>query len=171
MSKSNSLLPFIFEPNFKYHIVLHEPLIPQNTGTIGRLCVGTQSYLHFEPLGFSLDEREVKRAGLNYWKYVKLYTHSNFESWLNWFNENEPNANFYLIENKLCKNIFEIKLPKVAAFIFGKETTGLPIELLKKYEDRIIGIPMYSNQIRSINLANTVAITLYEAIRQQQNVK
>lgn len=153
---------------FRYHLVLLEPEIPQNTGSIGRLAVATQSTLHLVgKLGFSLDDKEVRRAGLDYWKHVKLYTHAHFSDWLNWFRQNEPDAPFYLLTKKTNRSIYEVKFPTRAAFLFGKETWGLPDSLLKEYSASTYSIPMFSNQIRSLNLSNAVSVTLYEAIRQQ----
>jgi len=157
-------------PPFHYHLVLVEPLIPPNTGNAGRLCVATQSTLHLVgELGFSIEDKEVRRAGLDYWKFVDLKRHKSFEDWLDWHLTHEKDAPFYLIEDtKLAKSgIYDIEVPSRAAFLFGKETTGLSRELLEKYSDRIVSIPMFSSRIRSLNLSNAISITLYEAIRQQ----
>ncbi len=156
-------------PTFHYHLVLLEPLIPPNTGNAGRLSVATGSTLHLvEPLGFSIDDKAVRRAGLDYWKLVDLRVHRDFESFLNWLTENDPSCPFYLIEDgpKSHNFLYEAKLPPRAAFIFGKETTGISTEIQEKYKDRILKIPMFSEHIRSLNLANTISIVLYEAIRQ-----
>jgi tRNA (cytidine/uridine-2'-O-)-methyltransferase len=155
--------------SFHYHLVLLEPLIPPNTGNAGRLSVATGSTLHLiEPLGFSIDDKAVRRAGLDYWKFVDLKVHANFDAWLNWFSENEPECPFYLIEDspKSQKLIYETQFPARAAFIFGKETTGISAEIQGRFPDQLVKIPMFSNQIRSLNLANSISIVLYEAIRQ-----
>ena len=157
------------KPAFHYHLVLLEPLIPPNTGNAGRLSVATQSTLHLvEPLGFSIDDKAVRRAGLDYWKFVDLKVHPNFDAWLAWFRENEPGCPFFLIEDgdRSHKFVYEAKLPSRAAFIFGKETTGISSEIQDQYQEQILKIPMFSSHIRSLNLANSISIVLYEAIRQ-----
>ncbi len=159
-------------PPFHYHIVLLEPLIPPNTGNAGRLSVATGSTLHLiEPLGFSIDDKAVRRAGLDYWKFVDLHVHSDFSSWLKWFHKNEPESPFYLIEDspRSSRLIYGAKIPSRAAFIFGKETTGISVEIQEKYQDQLLKIPMFSRHIRSLNLANSISIVLYEAIRQNTN--
>ncbi len=155
-------------PPFHYHVVLVEPEIPPNTGNAGRLCVATQGSLHLVgKLGFSIDDKQVRRAGLDYWKHVKLYQHATFEDWLQWHISNESEAPFYLLSKKASKSIYDIKFPSRAAFVFGKETLGLPEELLEKYEDQAFTIPMFSEKIRSLNLSNAISVAVYEAIRQQ----
>jgi tRNA (cytidine/uridine-2'-O-)-methyltransferase len=159
----------VSEKDFHYHLVLLEPLIPPNTGNAGRLSVATESTLHLiEPLGFSIDDKAVRRAGLDYWKYVDLHVHKDFSAWLTWFKEKEPEVPFYFIEDTqyATQSLFEKAFPKRAAFIFGKETTGVPPELLKQYPNQILNIPMFSPKIRSLNLSNSISIALYEAIRQ-----
>ena len=146
-----------------------EPLIPPNTGNAGRLSVATESTLHLiEPLGFSIDDKAVRRAGLDYWKFVDLHVHKDFAAWLSWFKQHEPEAPFYFIEDTqfATRSLFDQKFPKKAAFIFGKETTGIDPELLKLHRDQILNIPMFSPKIRSLNLSNSISIALYEAIRQ-----
>lgn len=156
------------QPPFHYHIVLIEPEIPPNTGNAGRLCVATQSTLHLVgKLGFDIDDKQVRRAGLDYWKYVKLVQHDTFEDWLNWHLTHEKDAPFFMLSKKGNQNLFEVKFPPRAAFVFGKETKGLPDALLERYSDRVFNIPMFSDKIRSLNLANAVSVSLYEAIRQQ----
>jgi tRNA (cytidine/uridine-2'-O-)-methyltransferase len=155
-------------PNFRYHIVLVEPEIPPNTGNAGRLCVATESVLHLVgKLGFDIDDKQVRRAGLDYWKYVNLIRHESFEAWKTWFDKHCPEAPMFLLSKKGKQDLFDVRFPKEAAFVFGKETQGLPDSLLEQYEDRIYSIPMFSDKIRSLNLSNAIAITLYEAIRQQ----
>jgi tRNA (cytidine/uridine-2'-O-)-methyltransferase len=155
---------------FHYHLVLVEPLIPPNTGNAGRLCVGTNSTLHLiEPLGFSIDAKEVRRAGLDYWKFVDLHQHKSFDAWLEWHRNHTENAPFYLVEDtkRPHSSIYDIEYPECAAFVFGKETTGLSQELQERFQDQIVSIPMFSDKIRSLNLSNAISIALYEAIRQQ----
>src|SRR5689334_16232275 len=113
-------------PPFHYHIVLIEPEIPPNTGNAGRLCVATQSTLHLVgKLGFSIDDKEVRRAGLDYWKYVDLKRHESFEHWLQWRDAHEPGLPFYLFEVGSPQSFFNGTLPARAALVFGKETTGI----------------------------------------------
>lgn len=153
---------------FHYHLVLVEPEIPPNTGNAGRLAVATGSTLHLVgKLGFSIDDKEVRRAGLDYWKHVELIRHASFEDWLKWFEENEPGAPFYLFSKKTTRSLYELRFPNRAAFVFGKETLGLTEEILARFPDRTAAIPMFSDKIRSLNLSNAVSIALYEAIRQQ----
>lgn len=157
----------VAKPPFHYHIVLVEPEIPPNTGNAGRLAVAIQGTLHLVgKLGFSIDDKQVRRAGLDYWKHVDLKQHASFEDWLQWHQTNEPGAPFYLLSKKAKNSIYDIGFPPRAAFVFGKETLGLPEELLDRYADRAFTIPMFSSKIRSLNLSNAVSVTLYEAIRQ-----
>ena len=153
-----------------FHLVLIEPEIPPNTGNAGRLAVATNSTLHLVgKLGFSIDDKQVRRAGLDYWKHVDLKQHESFEAWLEWHKTHAKDAPFYLLSKKAKRSIYDIKLASPsggAAFVFGKETLGLPQELLERYADQTFTIPMFSDKIRSLNLSNAIAITLYEAIRQ-----
>ncbi|MBI3544677.1 MAG: tRNA (cytidine(34)-2'-O)-methyltransferase [Deltaproteobacteria bacterium] len=154
-------------PPFHYHLVLVEPEIPPNTGNIGRLCVAIQGTLHLvHPLGFDISDKAVRRAGLDYWKFVDLIEHQSFEAFLQWFEEHEPGAPYFLLSKKAQKSIYSLKLPARAAFVFGKETLGLPEALLEKHAERSFTIPMFSSRIRSLNLSNAVSLTVYEAIRQ-----
>ncbi len=160
----------LLNSNFKFHLVLIEPLIPPNTGNAGRLAVATNSTLHLVgKLGFDINDKQVRRAGLDYWKYVDLKTHDNFENWLAWFEKNEPSAPFFLFDNMphFKPNFFNQKIPNRSGLIFGKETTGIPKDILEKYKTSIATIPMFSDKVRSLNLSNTISIALYEAIRQQ----
>lgn len=154
-------------PPFHYHIVLVEPEIPPNTGNAGRLAVATQSTLHIvgKP-GFDLSDKEVRRAGLDYWKHVDLKTHVSFEEWHAWWRATNGAAPFYLLSKKAKKNLFEVQFPQTAAFVFGKETQGLPEDLLDRHADHSYFIPMFSPLIRSLNLSNAISIVTYEAIRQ-----
>jgi tRNA (cytidine/uridine-2'-O-)-methyltransferase len=159
------------KPPFSYHIVLHEPLIPPNTGNAGRLCVATGSKLHLiEPLGFSLGDKQVRRSGLDYWKHVNLSVYPHFEQFLEFFRQSHPKAPIFLIEDHphIQTTLYDVPLPQEAAFVFGKETKGLPESLLSDPRFQPLKIPMFSEVIRSLNLSNAVALTLYEAIRQNR---
>ena len=144
------------------NIVLFEPEIPYNTGNIGRSCVLTNTKLHLiKPLGFSIDEKEVRRAGLDYWHLVDLTVWESFED----FVKGNPDGNFYFATTK-CKNRYsDVKYKENDFIIFGPESRGLPKEILEKYADRCITIPMIPMG-RSLNLSNSAAIILYEALRQ-----
>jgi tRNA (cytidine/uridine-2'-O-)-methyltransferase len=148
--------------NPQFHIVLYQPEIPANTGNIGRLCVGTEAKLHIiKPMRFLLDDRSVKRAGLDYWKDIQLELHDDFETFLTKYGD----KNIYYCTTK-SKNIFtDFKFQKDDMFVFGPESRGIPENILNENSEETIRIPM-SNKVRSINLANSVAIILYEACRQ-----
>ena len=148
----------------KLNIVLHEPEIPANTGNIGRTCVATGTRLHLiEPLGFSLSEKALKRAGMDYWKDLDVTTYLDFEDFL----EKNPGAKIYMATTKAKKTYTEVAYEPDGYLMFGKESAGIPEEILVKYEDYCMRIPMEYN-IRSLNLSNSVAIVLYEALRQHQ---
>lgn len=154
--------------DFHFHIVLVEPQIPPNTGNAGRLCVAVNATLHLiEPLGFSIEDKDLRRAGLDYWKHVDLVRHENFDAWLQWRDANAPDMPFYMLTKKAEHSLFQTTFPKRAAFVFGKETKGLSDELLSQFSDRTLTIPMFSDKIRSLNLSNAISIVIYEAIRQQ----
>jgi len=145
-----------------FNIVLHEPEIPQNTGNISRSCAATGCALHLvHPLGFSLDDKHLKRAGLDYWDKLEIYHYDNFEH----FEHDHAGARFFLASTHAAADYSKMEYREGDFLIFGKETAGLPKELLKKYSDTAIRIPMREN-IRSLNLSNSVAIVLYEALRQ-----
>ncbi len=145
------------------NIVLHEPEIPHNTGAIARTCVLTNSRLHLiKPFGFDLSDKYLKRAGLDYWKYLDLTIYENLDD----FFEKNKDANFYLATTK-SKNIYsDVKFKDGDFIFFGKETAGLPEDLINKYSDRAIRIPMIKNLKRSLNLANSCTVILYESLRQ-----
>ena len=144
------------------NIVLHEPEIPQNTGNIGRTCVATGSTLHLiEPLGFRLNEKEVKRAGMDYWEHLDVRRYINFQEFL----EKNPKAKIWMATTKAKYTYSEVEYGPEDYIMFGKESAGIPEEILVDYEDSCIRIPMLE-QIRSLNLSNSVAIVLYEAMRQ-----
>ena len=145
------------------NIVLMEPEIPANTGNIGRTCVATGTRLHMiKPFGFRLNEKEIKRAGMDYWEQLDVTTYINFED----FCEKNPDAKLYMATTK-AKHIYtQVRYEDNAYIMFGKESAGIPEELLVEHEETCIRIPM-ENEIRSLNLSNSVAIVLYEALRQQ----
>ena len=146
------------------NIVLHEPEIPANTGNIGRTCVATGTRLHLiEPLGFSLSEKALKRAGMDYWKDLDVTTYVDYEDFL----AKNPGAKIYMATTKAKKTYTEVAYEPDGYLMFGKESAGIPEEILVKYEDYCMRIPMEYN-IRSLNLSNSVAIVLYEALRQHQ---
>lgn len=144
------------------NIVLFEPEIPANTGNIGRTCVATNTRLHLiEPLGFRLNEKEIKRAGMDYWKDLDVTRYMNFQEFL----EKNPDAKIYMATTK-GKNVYtEVSYEPDCYIMFGKESAGIPEEILAHNKDRCIRIPMVG-ETRSLNLSNSVAIVLYEALRQ-----
>ena len=148
----------------KLNIVLFEPEIPANTGNIGRTCVATGTRLHLiEPLGFRLNEKALKRAGMDYWKDLDVTTYIDYADFL----EKNPGAKIYMATTKAKKTYTEVAYEPDIYLMFGKESAGIPEEILVKYEDYCMRIPMEYN-IRSLNLSNSVAIVLYEALRQHQ---
>lgn len=145
------------------NIVLHEPEIPANTGNIGRTCVATGTSLHLiKPLGFDISDKAVRRAGMDYWKELDLHVYENFEE----FVEKNPGARIYMATTKARKAYTEVEYKGNDFIMFGKESAGIPEEILVKYEGTSVRIPMIG-EIRSLNLSNSVSIILYEALRQQ----
>ncbi len=145
------------------NIVLHQPEIPANTGNIGRTCVATGSVLHLiEPLGFRIGEKELKRAGMDYWEHLDVRRYMNFEEFL----EKNPGAKIWMATTKAKHVYSDVKFGPDDFIMFGKESAGIPEEILVEHEETCIRIPML-DQIRSLNLSNSVAIVLYEALRQQ----
>ena len=144
------------------HIVLHQPEIPANTGNIGRTCVATGTSLHLiEPLGFRLDEKSIKRAGMDYWEHLDVTRYMNYQEFL----EKHPNAKIWMATTKAKKTYTEAEFGPDDFIMFGKESAGIPEEILVENEETCIRIPML-DEIRSLNLSNSVAIVLYEALRQ-----
>ena len=144
------------------NIVLFEPEMPMNTGNIGRTCVATNTRLHLiEPLGFKLNEKAVKRAGLDYWDKLDVTVYSDFQDFL----DRNPGAKIYMATTKAPKTYTEVEYEPDCYIMFGKESAGIPEEILMKHKENCIRIPMI-NDIRSLNLSNSVAIVLYEALRQ-----
>lgn len=148
-----------------FNIVLVEPEIPPNTGSIARLCGATDTILHLvKPLGFSTDDRYLKRAGLDYWEFVRIVYWENLDDFL----KAQEEARLYFLSKKVRRPYTDISFRPGDFMIFGRETKGLPVEILELYDDRCYTIPMSNPSIRSINLAMAAAIVLYEAIRQQR---
>jgi len=144
------------------HIVLHQPEIPANTGNIGRTCVATGTALHLiEPLGFHLDEKSIKRAGMDYWDKLDVTRYINYQE----FQEKNPGAKIWYATTKARRLYTEADFSPGDYIMFGKESAGIPEELLVENEETCIRIPMLE-EIRSLNLSNAVAIVLYEALRQ-----
>ena len=146
----------------KLNIVLHEPEIPANTGNIGRTCVATGTRLHLiEPLGFSLSEKALKRAGMDYWKDLDVTTYVDWEDFL----ERNPGAKIYYATTKGRHVYSDAHFEPDCYIMFGKESAGIPEEILVEHKENCVRIPMWGD-IRSLNLSNSVAIVLYEALRQ-----
>jgi tRNA (cytidine/uridine-2'-O-)-methyltransferase len=148
-----------------FHVVLIEPEIPPNTGNIARLCAATQSPLHLVGrLGFRIDEHAVRRAGVDYWHLVNVRTHVDFPQFMHVFRKESPNGNLHLFSAVTNKNYIGADFTAGDALVFGKESVGLPDDLLAEYKERVVGIPTLG-AVRSLNLANAVGIVLYEALR------
>ncbi len=146
-----------------FNVVLVEPEIPPNTGNIGRLCLATRSTLHLvKPLGFSLDDRELRRAGLDYWEEVPLQLWDSFDALL----RSQPSGTrYFFLTTKSKRPYYEVRFQRDDFLVFGRETKGLPQDLLAANTNHCITIPM--DGTRSLNLATAVAIVLFEAVRQQ----
>ena len=144
------------------NIVLHEPEMPANTGNIGRTCVATGTKLHLiEPLGFRLDEKSLKRAGMDYWGSLDVTTYIDYADFL----ERNPGAKIYMATTKAPKVYTEVSYEPDCYIMFGKESAGIPEEILVQHQEDCVRIPMVGD-IRSLNLSNSVSIVLYEALRQ-----
>ena len=144
------------------NIVLHEPEIPANTGNIGRTGVATNTRLHLiEPLGFRLDEKSLKRAGMDYWGSLDVTTYIDYADFL----ERNPGAKIYMATTKAPKVYTEVSYEPDCYIMFGKESAGIPEEILVQHQEDCVRIPMVGD-IRSLNLSNSVSIVLYEALRQ-----
>jgi tRNA (cytidine/uridine-2'-O-)-methyltransferase len=147
------------------HLVLVEPEIPPNTGNVARLCAATGTKLHLiEPLGFKLDDRQLKRAGMDYWQQVRWKA---WRSWPEFYGQLPAGARLWFIESGGPKNYAEVAYQSEDYLVFGRETAGLPRDLLECNRERWLRIPMFNAESRSLNLANCVALVLYEALRQQ----
>ena len=149
------------------HIVLFEPLFPANTGNIARTCAGTNTELHLiKPLGFSTDDKHMKRAGLDYWDKVKITYHDDLPAFLATIPDMEK---LYIVSKFANHDYTDVDYTGVwdHYFLFGKETTGLPEAFMRKYPENAIRIPQNDDNIRALNLSNSAAIVIYEALRQQ----
>lgn len=145
------------------NIVLHEPEMPANTGNIGRTCVATGARLHLiEPMGFLINDKQVKRAGLDYWEKLDVTTYVDFNDFL----EKNPGAKIYMATTKSKQKYTDVQYEEDAYIMFGKESAGIPEEILLDYRETCVRIPMMPGE-RSLNLSNSVAIVCYEALRQQ----
>ncbi|MDC7239469.1 MAG: tRNA (cytidine(34)-2'-O)-methyltransferase [Spirochaetales bacterium] len=145
------------------NIVLLEPEIPQNTGNIARTCAASGAALHLiEPLGFSIDEKAVRRAGLDYWSKLSLFVYGSIED----FFEQNHTGPYFFCSTKAKKTYADVSYPSGSYLIFGKESSGIPEELLLKHPENTIRIPM-KPEMRSLNLSNAVAVVAYEALKQQ----
>ena len=157
-------LPFHW-PKTPFHIVLVEPQIPPNTGNIARLCAATGTRLHLvKPMGFRITDAKVKRAGLDYWDSIKPEIHDNFETFLNTIHP----SRCFLFSTAGAKSYLSVHYQPGDALVFGSETEGLSDDLLSRYGDHVLGIPMRTEHVRSLNLSSSAAIVLYEALRQRQ---
>lgn len=149
------------------NIVLHQPEIPANTGNIGRTCVATGSVLHLiEPLGFRLTGKELRRAGMDYWEHLDVRRYMNFDEFVDKNLKGNSEAKIWMATTKAKKVYTEAVFGENDFLMFGKESAGIPEEILVEHEETCIRIPML-DQIRSLNLSNSVSIVLYEALRQQ----
>ena len=146
----------------KFHIVLHEPEIPSNTGNIGRTCRAVDASLHLiDPLGFVINDKTIARAGMDYWKELDVRRYLNYEDFL----ANGPGTRIYYASTKARRNYTQVRYEENCCIMFGKESGGIPEEILAAHPDTCIRIPMLPD-IRSLNLSNAVAVVLYEALRQ-----
>ncbi len=153
-------------PERPFHVVLVEPEIPPNTGNVARLTAATGSPLHLVGrLGFKIDEHSVRRAGVDYWHLVDVRPHVDFAHFLHAFEKESPNGKLHLFSAVTEKSYLDAGFRPGDALVFGKESVGLPDDLLERYRDRVVGIPTLG-AVRSLNLANAVGIALFEALRQ-----
>lgn len=144
------------------NIVLYEPEMPANTGNIGRTCVATHTRLHLiEPLGFRLGDKEIKRAGLDYWPHLDVTVYSDFQDFL----EKNPGAKIYMATTKAPNVYSDVEYEPDCFIMFGPESRGIPEEILVEHQETCVRIPMWG-ETRSLNLSNSVSIILYEALRQ-----
>jgi tRNA (cytidine/uridine-2'-O-)-methyltransferase len=149
------------------HVVLYQPEIPPNTGSIARLCAATQTPLHLiSPLGFKLDDKHLKRAGLDYWEYVDVRVHGSWERFL----ATLEGQRLLFFSKRARPSYTTARFERDDYLVFGPETRGLPQELLDAHPDRAYRIPMLTQRIRSLNLASAVSIVLYEGLRQHGQV-
>ena len=148
-----------------FNLVLVHPEIPQNTGGIGRLCVSTESRLHLiRPLGFSLEDKFLKRAGMDYWPHLDLNLYDSWDEFL----IAHPDERMFFLSTRGSQSFWDASFRNGDYLVFGNESSGLPPDFYERYQDRLFTIPMNGRFHRSLNLANSAAITLYEAIRQNR---
>jgi len=149
------------------HVVLVAPEIPQNTGSIGRLCVATGSVLHLvDPLGFTIDDRHLRRAGLDYWPHVRMVRHPSWEA----FAAARPAGRLLCFSARTARSYTTVRYRDDDLLVFGGESRGLPAAILAAHAEALFGIPLASEHVRSLNLATAVAVVLYEGLRQQGKV-
>ena len=155
-------LPFDWsEPPLR--VVLVEPQIPPNTGNVARLCAATGTRLHLvEPMGFPIDDAKLKRAGLDYWDSVVMSVHPSFDDFL----RSAAPPRFFLFTTRASRSYLSVKYQPGDTLVFGSETHGLPDSLLEQYPDQVVGIPIRTDHVRSLNLSSAVAVAVYEALRQ-----
>ena len=147
------------------NIVLVEPEIPPNTGNVARLCAATRTTLHLiDPFGFKLDDAQLKRAGMDYWQQVEWHRWKNWNAFLE---KVPPASKLWFVESNGAKNYNEAKFSAEDYLVFGRETAGLPKQLLEQHRENWLRIPMFNAHSRSLNLSNCVALVLFEALRQQ----
>jgi tRNA (cytidine/uridine-2'-O-)-methyltransferase len=147
------------------HVVLLEPEIPPNTGNVARLCAATKSTLHLiEPFGFQLDDRQLKRAGMDYWQHVEWH---RWKNWSDFAASVVADSRLWFVESNGPKRYTEVLFKSNDYLIFGRETAGLPLALLEQNREKWLRIPMFNTAARSLNLSNCVALVLFEALRQQ----
>ena len=145
------------------HVVLYQPEIPPNTGSVARLCAATLTPLHLiEPLGFKIDDKHLKRAGLDYWEFVDLHVHSSWQQFL----EKRTGKRLLYFSKKASRSYTQVSFAEDDYLVFGPETRGLPEEWIALSAERALRIPMMGSGVRSLNLSNAVAIVLYEGLRQ-----
>ena len=145
------------------HVVLYQPEIPPNTGSVARLCAATLTPLHLiEPLGFKIDDKHLKRAGLDYWEFVDLHVHNSWQQFL----EKSAGKRLLYFSKKASRSYTQVSFAQDDYLVFGPETRGLPEEWIALNAERALRIPMMGSDVRSLNLSNAVAIVLYEGLRQ-----
>ncbi len=147
-----------------FKVALIEPEIPSNTGNVGRTCVAGQAELHLVgPLGFQITDKQLKRAGLDYWPYLNYKLYQNLKEWEN----GEQLSRAWFFSTKGSNSLYDCQIQEGDVLVFGKETKGLPKELLSRFKERTVFIP-FTGKVRSLNLSNAVAIALFEALRQNK---
>jgi tRNA (cytidine/uridine-2'-O-)-methyltransferase len=151
------------------NIVLYQPEIPPNTGNIARLCVCNDFSLHIiHPIGFSLANKELKRAGLDYWERLNLYEHNSWDDFYSGLS-GESRKNLYFFSSRGSRKYWEIQYSGTPYLVFGSETNGLPVEFHEKFKQQFVTIPMFGKNDRCLNVSNSVAIAAYEVLRQFRN--